>query len=400
MACDISLLTKLLNIIIALFCFNAIGLAQSINGRVLDSLKRPVPFATIALLNKSDSAIYKGTITNDKGLYSFENIREGNYYVKITAVGFKDNFSNVNAISSENITLPDITVSSLGISLNEVSVMTVRKTIEFKNGNITFNVSNSALAAGNNLLDLLKKTPTVMLDNGIVSIAGNEGVKIYVDGRQIQLEGEPLLNLLKAINANSVDKIEVMKNPPVQYDANGSAGIINIKLKKSTLIGFNGNINFNTSQGFYNRSDLGLSLNYKAKKFAFFSSLSVDSSLYLEEQFLDRSVTDEGDFNNFNQHKFTKNSGVSLTYKMGMDLYLSNKTILGWQVDGEGGVFNGNGISTNTVTGNNNLGFDILRSTHATPEKSNYNNYNINLEHKLDTSGSAIKFSSDSPPPI
>lgn len=367
---------------------------QSINGKILDSISQPIPFATISLLNKSDSSIYRVTISDDKGNYTFENVNADEYYLKTLVFGYIDQYRIV-AVTRYSESLPDIILKRSAVSLNEVEVLSIKRTIEYKNGNITFNVANSALATGSNLLDLLKKTPTVMTDNGNISIAGSEEVKIYMDGRPVQLAGESLLSLLKAINANAVDKIEVMKNPPVQYEANGTGGIINIKLKKSTITGFNGNINFNSSQGFYNRSDLNLSLNYKARRYAFFSSVNTDSSVFLEEQFLDRTVNDKGSYNNFDQHKFTKHPGKSMTYKLGMDFFPTKRTTFGWQVDGEAGKYQHNGESVNRITGNSALGFDVLRSTNINPEKQNFNNCNINLEHKFDTIGTVLNFSAD-----
>ncbi len=107
-----------------------------------------------------------------------------------------------------------------------------------------------------------------------ISIQGKPGVKILIDGKLQQLSGSQLINILKSINTSQIEKIEILKKPPVKYDAAGTGGLINIKLKKVKLVGFSGSIFGSFSQGFYSNSEGGFSVNYKGKKFNFFSGLT------------------------------------------------------------------------------------------------------------------------------
>jgi iron complex outermembrane recepter protein len=370
---------------------------SNISGRVIDSLQTPVPYQPIALLNAKDSIVNKGIITNESGRYSFDNVKPGSYLLKVIASGFKIKFSNSFPIdSSHSVEVPDLQLISTDISLNEVSVTVMKKTIEFKNGNITVNVEDSPLAVGNTLYELLAKLPGVTVIDDVISINGKAGVKILIDERLQQYSGQQLITLLKSINASSIQKIEILKNPPVKYDASG-AGFISVKTKKVKLTGFSGSTYLNYTQGFYANRNGGLSLNYKGKDFAVFSSLNAGYDEFIYRSIFDKAITFNAITTDFHQLTAERNTSKYATYNVGADWFINKRNTIGFKVEGTQGtvtpIRNGNNYLSDNSLGYNQLVFSSVR-----PNTWNYINYNLNAEHVFDTLGTTLRFSFDYSP--
>ena len=392
----ITMTTKLKILLLIFMVLSGLTFGQSIRGKIIDSTQSPVPFATIALLNAKDSSIIKGNITDEYGSFIIEHLLKGSYLLKITAISFNPKYSEPIQIDSISaIDLSSIILNSQGINLNEVSVSAIKRTIEIKNGNIIVNVEDSPLAKGNTVYDLLSKLPGVSVDNNIIQLNGKTEVIFMIDGRVQQLTNTQLINILKTMNAEMVEKIELLKNPPVKYDASGTSGMINIRTKKTKMIGFTGSAYTSSSQGSYGRSMSGLSLNYKSDKVTLFSSLDYNYSIYQNKEKLNRKYSTDTSVTEFNSINTIKDLETGLNYKIGADWFLNKKNIVGFKIDGSPGSYISDGNGTNTISQYNNLGFDHLNASVYTPDKWNINNYNINAEHHFDTSGTVLNFTSD-----
>ncbi len=382
--------------LILLLCFHTGIKGQSIRGRIVDSTQSPVPFATVALLKAADSSVYKGTLSDEKGIYFFEQLQKGNYFLRVQTIGYEEQYSAVLvADSSYPVEVPDLLLRVNGIHLNEVAITAIKKTVEFKNGNVIVNVENSPLAKGNTVYDLFSRLPGVSIDNNSISLQGKSGVTVMIDGRPQQLNNAQLMNLLRSMNAEQVEKIEVLKNPPVKYDASGTSGMINIKTKKTKQLGFSGTMYSSCSQGFYPRSMSGLTLNFKAEKVLLSAALDYNNSLYRTTERFEKKFGSAAGTTTFNGLGSIKSGETGLNYRLGADYLLSNKNTLGFKIDGGPGSYTDTGTGTNTVTGYSTLGFDHLGSYTFNYNKWMLNNYNVNAEHKFDTLGSALNFAAD-----
>ena len=369
---------------------------QIIKCKIVDSTQTPIPFAVIGVLNSNDSSLIGGNIADYNGSCLIQNLHKGIYFLKITAVGFAPLYSSmINLDTTSVIDLLNITLKQQGNNLNEISVSAIQKNIEFKNGNIIINIANSPLAKGNTVYDLLSKLPGVSIDNNVILLNGKSGAIIMIDGRPQQLTNVQLINMLKSMNAELVEKIELLKNPPVKYDASGTAGVINIKTKKTKLIGFSGSIYTSSSQGFYARSMSGISLNYKTNKIALFSNLDYNNGYYQRNEKFNKKFGSDSSITEFNSVNTIKDLDNSFTYNFGVDWFINKKNIIGFKIDGGPGSYNSNGNGTNTITQYNNLGFEHLNAIVYTPDKWKTNNYNINAEHHFDTTGTVLNFTSD-----
>lgn len=367
----------------------------SIKGNIIDSTKAPVPFATIALIRSQDSSIFKGAITDEIGNYCFSNIKSGNYLLKISTVGFSTKYSFlIKFDSSVSVTIPDIILTSQAKKLDEISITAIKSPIEFKDGNIIVNIEGSPLAVGNSAYDLLMHLPGVTVSNGNISIEGKEGVKIFIDDRAQQMSGQQLINLLRSINSSSIEKIEILKNPSVKYDASGTAGIINIKTKKIKITGFSGNANYTLSHGLDILHYAGFSLNYKAKKVALFSGVNFSGGKMEFEDNLSKTVTYNSTTTTLSQKSIEYDKSAIPVYNAGLDWYINSKNTVGLRIQGEYSEATRIKPGT-TIVSDTSLGYDKMDYSRTVKNNWTYFNCNLNMEHLFDTNGTALRFSVD-----
>ena len=259
-----------------MFIFTSRSYSQSvIIGKVEDSTKTSIPFCSLALLNVADSSIVKGNITNEQGEFRFDFISNGQYFLKISYVGFEDSYSAlINIDTASELLLPTIQLKIEESSLSEVSVKSFRKTVSFESGKVILNVENDIMASGNYVLELLRKLPGVSIDaQNNISINGKSGVQFLIDGRLQQIPTSQLLTILSNMSSESISTIELIKNPPAKYDASGTGGLINIVTKKAKLKGLNGTLSNSLSHGKGIGEMSNLIINYKNNKWSIFSNL-------------------------------------------------------------------------------------------------------------------------------
>ena len=383
-------------------CFlilNFVSFSQcAIQGVLMDTVNNPVPFATIGLFNAKDSSVYKGIFTDIQGSYCFENLNKGAYFLKVSSIGFNTHYSNnIDYDSITPVVIPTISLSSTQINLDEVSVTVQKKTVEFKNGNIIVNVEGTALAAGNTVYDLLSRLPGVTISDDIIAIQGKSGVGIMINNKLQQLSGRQLLNLLKSMNASQVEKIEVLKKPPVKYDAAGMGGMINIKTKKAKVTGFSGDVFVAHSQGFYGNPSGGGTLNYKGKSVNFFSGFTANQQVLRNENSFTNYVSDNGSVTKLSQDYIGKLSNQYETFNLGADWSINENNLVGIKVSGAYGTDNYDQNAIFNIS-DNSLGYRAMPYSFQRKNPWIYPDFNLNAEHIFDTLGTVIRFSADYSP--
>ena len=252
-----------------LVCFSfqfSFGQNFSIQGTVSDANQQPIELGNIILLSIKDSSIIKGDVFLS-GQFKISGISENKILLKITSLGFEDYFQSIN--KNETDTLIDIGVVQLktNTNLKEVEVVSKLPLFERDGERVKVNVENSVLSNAGTILDVLKKSPTVMIDNNDnVAVFGKGNAIIYLDGQLIASA-----DILKTISSTEIKEIEIISNPSAKYDASGKA-VINIITKKNNLEGYNGNLIHNTLYGKNLFTYSGLRFNYKRKKWSTFIS--------------------------------------------------------------------------------------------------------------------------------
>ncbi|MDQ3279602.1 MAG: TonB-dependent receptor, partial [Bacteroidota bacterium] len=328
---------KILIVTASFFLFLSHAMAQQagkVSGTIAQSTKQ-AEGATVSLLRAKDSATVKLSVVNKDGAFALENIADGNYLISVTAVGHKKSYSKSFVIEPQQRTveLPAISLTPVAKSLTDVTVTAKRPLIEQKIDRTIVNVDASITNIGASALEVLEKAPGVSVDReGNITLKGKEGVLVIVDGRPTQLSGADLANLLRNMNANQLDQIEIMTNPPARYDAAGTSGIINIKTKKTLKAGFNGSANVAYTQGRYPKTAEGFNFNYREGKVNLFTNLSHNYQKRFTTMTINRKIFNShtGEVENiFNQEANRVGEGNAYSAKVGVDFFATKKTTIG-----------------------------------------------------------------------
>lgn len=360
---------------------------------VLNDKKIALENATAVLFKGNKPA--KSSLSDKNGLVVFENIAHGTYRIKITAAGFEDLLTDSVVISADNLTT-DLAIVSMKIkSASELKTVTVsakKPFIQRMNDRLIVNVDNGVVNAGSFAFEVLERSPGVTIDpNDNIALKGKQGVIIMIDGKPSPMSGADLVNYLRGLPANSIDRIEIITNPSSKYDAAGNSGIIDIRLKKDQRMGTNGTVNIGYGQGVYPKANAGISMNHRDKKFNLFGSYNYGYRKNLNHLYLDRNFYENGLFTGSDlKDNFTRAPFSSNTIRMGADYYASKKTIVGF-------VFNSNFNHFTRKNDNSSMVFDdqhqpdFTFNTLATNNDHN-NNFvgNINLKHIIDSTGKEI----------
>ncbi|MFD2725984.1 outer membrane beta-barrel protein [Hyunsoonleella rubra] len=240
-------------------------------GAINDESNMPVAFANVVLKPQQANGPVLGTITDSGGGFSFENLESGLYVVEISFLGFEFYTKEVNLTLSTNLGV--IILKQKAESLDGVTVTAKRPTVKRLVDRLVFNVENSTLS-NNNALDVLKHTPGVMVQNGAISVKSSTPI-VYINDRRIHLSIEEVQQLLEATPANNIKSIEVITNPPANYDAEGGA-VLNIVTSKNLISGYHGSVFGNYKQGSeFPKYSLGTSHFFKAKRLSAYLNYNV-----------------------------------------------------------------------------------------------------------------------------
>ncbi|PWJ43119.1 outer membrane beta-barrel family protein [Sediminitomix flava] len=240
----------------------------SLTGLIKDKKTgQALSYATVSLQHKTDSTQLTGALTDENGRFSITTTT-GSYLLKVEFMGFKA-YENPNFELLKDSNLPTVFLEEDLHTLNEVEVTAEKTSVEYKLDKKVFNVGKDLLSKGGTANDILDNVPSVTVDAaGGISLRGNNNVQILINGKPSIIT---LNNGLEQIPSESIEKIEVITNPSARYEAQGTAGIINIILKKNRKSGFNGSIQLGT--GIPDQHTASLNLNYKSEKFNVFSTL-------------------------------------------------------------------------------------------------------------------------------
>jgi iron complex outermembrane receptor protein len=370
-----------------------------VSGILTDDKSQPFGFATISLLKAEDSTLVKGTLTNETGQYLFENIAQGRYIIRATAVGYSKGSSSVFMLSGDQHTfkVPALALHIVSNALGVVTISASRPAIERKADRTVMNVENSILANGNSALEILARAPGVIIDkDDNISLNGKSGVNIMINDKMTYLSAAQLSTLLRSTDGNTIKSIELMTNPSAKYDASGNAGIINIKLKKNSQGGTNGSLIWGAGYGKHARGNSTLLLNHKQGNLNISSSFSHSDGKYefwLRQQ---KIVTDSsGSKTYFNQHSKAERLSHNNSYRLGADLTTGSQNKVGFLING---YFNTASSSGNSITDIGQQPNLISSSQNQLSDKKINNknfSFNINDNLKLDTLGQQLGFDID-----
>ena len=384
--------------IAAITLFSAMNInAQSISkitGEIKDNTGKGINAATVMLFKAKDSTLVKTEVSNPSGIYEFKQVKAGSYFIRTSVVNMQKTASALITVNeNETVTAPPVTLKPADKSLQGVTVTSKKPLVEVKADKTIVNVEGTINAVGNDGLELLRKSPGVVIDkDDNISLSGKNGVKIYIDGKPSPLSGTDLSSYLKSLQSSQIELIEIITNPSAKYEAEGNAGIINIRLKKNLTIGTNGSLNAGYNIGIYAKYNAGFSLNHRGLKSNIFGNYNFSENMNEFNISLYRTGVDTI-FDQKNRIE-NRNKG-SHNFKTGADFFLNKKSTLGF-------VVNGNISDNQTLTeGPMNISYQptntLVKTLYATGDNKNKRtnvNFNGNYRYAV-TGGSELNIDAD-----
>ncbi len=304
--------------------------AQSavIQGQLQEPSGAAVEFANIALYNASDTTLVKVETSDETGIFKIRSIKAGTYFLTASIVGFSDlTKTDIQLTADQQLDLGVLTFASSSVEMEEVTVTASRALVEVKPDRTVFNVEGTINSTGENAISLLQKAPSVTVDNNDnISVLGRAGVLIYVDGKRLPLSGQDLSAYLQNLPAEQIDRIDIITNPGAKYEAEGNAGIIDIRLKRDKNLGGNGSISGSFGKGRHQSYNLNASGNYRNKLMNVFGSAGVGRwEGFTEMSFL--NFQNGLQLDEFNDIFFGNNYN---NVRVGTDFFLGKKHTIGF----------------------------------------------------------------------
>lgn len=326
--------TSLLFLLFTLLLSDMVGQSfhATVQGRVADESGQPVIYASTVLFQTADSAMIKASFTDESGNFQISPVNPGSYYLQIMLVGYEtETIEHITITGSENIALDDVTLKTTDTQLQEVVVTTTRPLVEVKPDKTVFNVEGSINATGNTALELLRKAPGVVVDNNErIMLMGKSGVKVYIDGRQSVLQGEDLSNYLKTLQSSQIESIEIITQPSSRYEADGNAGIINIRLIKDKSLGTNAIVSLSHNQAEHGRSNINTNVNMRNPKWNVFGNINYASGANSNWNTFERTTSQI--------YSYQENNGLNhwnnLSWRAGADYSSGKYSTIGVLFDG------------------------------------------------------------------
>ncbi len=355
--------------------------------------------ATAELRKAKDSALVKISVADKNGIAEFENIRFGNYFIKVTMVNFAAQYCAPFNLSAEQpmVQIPAITLQPGTPQLNAVTITNRKPFIQKLSDRIVVNVENSIVSAGSSAMDVLERSPGVNVDqNDNITLRGKAGVIVMVDGKPTPMTGADLANYLKGLPSSAIERIDIITNPSAKYDAAGNSGIIDIRMKKDQRLGMNGTFTTGYGQGVYPKTNIGSTFNYRNKKINVFGNYNYAYRIGLNHLLLDRNFYDNGTYNGGDlKDNYSKSPVSSNTARLGMDFFPSKKSIIGFVVNGNFNHYTRDNDNSSTVLNLQKQATSTFNSLATNNDHANNLVANINFKHTFDSSGKELTADAD-----
>lgn len=366
--------------------------SASISGKILDDEGSALSYANVLLLSAADSSkLVKAGYTDESGEYKLAPLPAGEYRMRVTYLGMPAFQSDPFQLKDgEDLVRETVKMTAGSAEVDEVQIRAEKPVLTIKPDMTVFNVDGTPNAIGNNALELLRKSPGVVVDNNEnIMLLGKSGVLIYIDGKRTPLSAEDLAGLLKSMQSSEIESIEIITNPGAKYDAEGNAGIINIKMKRDKSLGANATVNLGYAIGRFSKYNGSVSANYRNKNVNVFGSYSGNTGV--RWNFMDGYRIQNGTVFTMENDMYHDNTANNI--RLGMDYSLGKKHIIG-------GLFSGFLFSQDGDTENRTVIADqatdaiqnILVSN--TSNKATRNNLNGNLNYRFD-GGNGTTFNVD-----
>ncbi|WP_189606195.1 TonB-dependent receptor domain-containing protein [Salinimicrobium marinum] len=242
---------------------------NTVTGKVVDEAGTPLEYATISFENTANPENITGGITDPEGVFSID-VSEGTYDITVEFISFEPKTFSGREITSD-VEMGTITLGMAAGELDEVVVTAETTQVEVRLDKKIYNIGKDLTTAGGTVSDALNNVPSVSVDlEGGISLRGNENVRILINGKPSAMAGFGSTDVLAQLPADAIERVEVITSPSARYDAEGTAGILNIILKKEKTLGFNGSVTL--TAGHPDNAGISANVNYRTDKFNLFNT--------------------------------------------------------------------------------------------------------------------------------
>ena len=356
-----------------------------ITGKVIDaSTKQGMEFANISLRKTGSKEFIKGTVSDQLGTFRLDGVSNGNYVVAVSVVGYAT-FEKELTIGTgqKTINLRSILLKEDTQLLNEVQVVGQRSQMKFEIDRKVFNVDQSLATAGGSASDVLGNIPSVQVDpEGEVSLRGNSSVTVWINGKESGLSADNRAQILEQLPAESIERVEVITNPSAKYNPEGTAGIINIVLKKNRKAGYYGSLQAGVdTRGGYNAAG---NVNFSSGKFESFVNLGTRVRKSEGEGYTNRqNLDDNGNpVSYLNQLRNDEDTRKPVIARMGTTYHATDKDHFSFSGFG----LLGRGDETDWLNYTSNIPGSFTNSLRTSAEKRKMNIGNFEIGYKRDFS--------------
>ncbi|MCD8555399.1 MAG: TonB-dependent receptor [Bacteroides graminisolvens] len=356
-----------------------------ITGKVIDaSTKQGMEFANISLRKTGSKEFIKGTVSDQLGAFRLDGVSNGNYVVAVSVVGYAT-FEKELTIGTgqKTINLRNILLKEDTQLLNEVQVVGQRSQMKFEIDRKVFNVDQSLATAGGSASDVLGNIPSVQVDpEGEVSLRGNSSVTVWINGKESGLSADNRAQILEQLPAESIERVEVITNPSAKYNPEGTAGIINIVLKKNRKAGYYGSLQAGVdTRGGYNAAG---NVNFSSGKFESFVNLGTRVRKSEGEGYTNRqNLDDNGNpVSYLNQLRNDEDTRKPVIARMGTTYHATDKDHFSFSGFG----LLGRGDETDWLNYTSNIPGSFTSSLRTSAEKRKMNIGNFEIGYKRDFS--------------
>ncbi|HEY0680498.1 MAG TPA: outer membrane beta-barrel family protein [Chitinophagaceae bacterium] len=377
-------------------CFPASLFAQAvIQGRVNNHSYKPLDGCNVLLLKPADSLLIRGTTSNHNGSFELTGVKTGNYLLVFSFSGYNKNYTAVEVSGSQKKDLGDIILAPASAELKQVMVTAYKPLLEQKPDRMIVNVKNSITNTGGTVLDVLEKSPGILVNRqeSTISMSGKDGVQVMINGKLSYMNAAALVAMLQGMSANNVEKIELITTPPAKYDAGGNAGYINIVLQQNPQEGFTANIALTMAAFYGTIPSANFDFNYRKKKSNLYGGYGFSRRSQNVQRNSYRSIDLHNEFLETHSSIAPYVTRPAHNLRLGFDYEWSKKTTIGFLVSGFINTYKEKGQTRSVMSTNGAIDTTILIDMHEkNPLKHAMTN--IYLQHRPDKM-SEISFNLD-----
>jgi len=341
--------------------------------------------ASVSLLSARDSSLVRGTLSAGSGYFVFDKLKEGNYLVAVSFSGYKQVYSPPFTLKEgESREMPRLVLSEKEVTLDKVTVTARKPLYEKTIDRMVINVANNITLAGSSALDVLERSPGVMVDrqNSSLSINGKDGVVVMINGKINHMPIDALVRMLAGMPADNIEKIELITTPPANLDAEGNAGYINIVIKSNPQYGTNGSY---TLTGGYSKgmiAEASANFNHRKGKLSLYGDYSF-SHINMNQYFsFYHAVTDMGNYKENSSESFRDAMESVHDGRIGLDYDLNKKTVVGLLLS----IYDRNWLmdarNPSAIMINHSTDTSVLSLSHESHPTSSYD-VNLNIQRNI-----------------